>query len=196
LSRTRRAVGALVVVALLLLAAGLSTRAALRGSLPLLDGEARVARRRGSIERDALASRRWATAGRGPGHGLLHAQDRFFQMDLMRRKAAGEGGLVGPPRRSWTGASASTVSGVARRALEAATPRGALLGLPSGVNSGAPAAPACAPSTSCFRPPRALKAEDAILVVLAMFVELQDEEGRLVHLASCGTRFRPHSSAS
>lgn len=69
----------------------------LRGSLPQLDGRASLAeggpRAEVTIERDADGI---ATV-RGTDHhdvayglGYAHAQDRFFQMDLARRLAAGE----------------------------------------------------------------------------------------------------------
>ena len=87
----RLAASAAVFAVALLIAAWL----ALRGSLPDLDGETMV---RGienpvSIERDAdgipaiIASNRRDLAF---ATGYVHGQDRFFQMDLIRRQAAGE----------------------------------------------------------------------------------------------------------
>ena len=84
--------GAVIALAVLLLLSGWLF---LRASLPQLDGTRRVAAlaRPVSIARDALgvplvsgANRldvAWAT-------GFLHGQERFFQMDLLRRVAAGE----------------------------------------------------------------------------------------------------------
>src|SRR5580698_3359326 len=81
--------------ALLVLAALLGAYLCLRGSLPRLDGELRGAGLAAPVTvtrdargvptitaptRDDLA---WAT-------GFVHAQDRFFEMDLSRRLAAGE----------------------------------------------------------------------------------------------------------
>src|SRR5262245_6050883 len=91
------------LTAALLGGAALYLRHVLTGSLPLLDGEARVAGLAAPVrvERDGLgiptihaASLPDALAGLG----FVHAQDRFFQMDLARRLAAGElAELFGPP---------------------------------------------------------------------------------------------------
>ena len=59
------------------------------------------------IERDALGVpvvRGGSRLDVARATGFLHAQDRFFQMDLLRRSAAGElAALVGAARRSrWT----------------------------------------------------------------------------------------------
>ncbi len=68
---------------------------ALRGSLPQLDGslQTQAVRSETSIERDALGSVTINAANRGDvtwALGYVHAQERFFEMDLMRRSAAGE----------------------------------------------------------------------------------------------------------
>jgi len=88
----RRILLALLLIVLSLAATGYLT---LRSSLPRVDGEQSVAAlsAKVTIERDTLgvptiraANRRdlaWAT-------GFAHGQDRFFQMDLSRRLAAGE----------------------------------------------------------------------------------------------------------
>ena len=67
----------------------------LRGSLPALEGEQSVAglQARVSVSRDALGV---VTIDAGSeadamrALGLVHAQERYFEMDLMRRAAAGE----------------------------------------------------------------------------------------------------------
>ena len=64
-------------------------------SVPLLRGEIRVSGLEApvSIERDNLGVPTIRGSNRldvARGLGLLHAQERFFQMDLMRRQAAGE----------------------------------------------------------------------------------------------------------
>ena len=72
----------------------------LTASLPVLDGQVRLQGLGGrvTVERDALGI---PTIGRSredvaAATGFLHAQDRFFQMDLARRRAAGElSALVG-----------------------------------------------------------------------------------------------------
>ena len=81
---------ALVLLALVLVAVWLL----LRGSLAPLDGERRTAVVAPvTIERDALGTATLtATSRRDLAYGLgyLHAQERYFQMDLLRRAAAGE----------------------------------------------------------------------------------------------------------
>ncbi|HQW09720.1 MAG TPA: penicillin acylase family protein [Steroidobacteraceae bacterium] len=67
----------------------------LRASLPQLDGEydAGSAQAPVTLERDALGTPTVTGADRAAlayGLGFAHAQDRFFQMDLARRLAAGE----------------------------------------------------------------------------------------------------------
>src|SRR5688572_12578402 len=101
----RRLVRVLVLaLAALMLAAGggaVWARAQLRGSLPQLEGERQL---RGlsapvQITRDDLGIPTIRGATRvdvARATGFLHAQDRFFQMDLARRRAAGElAALVG-----------------------------------------------------------------------------------------------------
>jgi penicillin amidase len=115
--------------------------------------------------------------------GFLHAQERFFQMDLLRRKAAGElAELLGPAllkvdRR----ARVHRFRSVAEGALAAATPEGRALldAYAAGVNAGLLALRVRSFEYLLLRAtPRPWKAEDAILVQLAMFIELQDEEGQ------------------
>ena len=93
---TTRWVGRLVLglVALLLLLALLAW-AAVRASLPQLDGSITLTGVSAplSISRDALGSA--VLQGSNPldlarGLGFVHAQERFFEMDLTRRSAAGE----------------------------------------------------------------------------------------------------------
>lgn len=67
----------------------------LRGSLPALDGNLSVADLSApvSIERDHLGTvtlRGKSRLDLDRAIGFVHAQDRFFQMDLLRRRAAGE----------------------------------------------------------------------------------------------------------
>ena len=82
----------LVVVALLVAGAAWL---ALRGSLPQYSGTAHLSGLTApvTIERDALGS----VTVRAESHrdlvralGYVHAQERFFEMDLLRRHAAGE----------------------------------------------------------------------------------------------------------
>src|SRR3954471_7638065 len=67
----------------------------MRASLPRLDGETSVhgLEAKVMIERDALGVPTIRASSRQDGAralGYLHAQDRFFQMDLLRRSASGE----------------------------------------------------------------------------------------------------------
>ena len=103
---TRRLVRilALALAALTLAAGGgaVWARAQLRGSLPQLDGERQLPGLSSAVRiaRDDLGipTIRGATReDEARATGFLHAQDRFFQMDLARRRAAGElAALVGP----------------------------------------------------------------------------------------------------
>ena len=66
-----------------------------RGSLAILDGERQLAGLDAQVvvSRDALGIPDIAAGSRldaARALGYLHAQDRFFQMDLQRRGAAGE----------------------------------------------------------------------------------------------------------
>jgi penicillin amidase len=66
----------------------------LRSSLPILDGQLSLSGIRGivSVERDAAGVPTIHASNRNDAAfalGFLHAQERFFQMDLMRRKSAG-----------------------------------------------------------------------------------------------------------
>ena len=68
---------------------------ALRGSLPDLDGDLQLAGLNGEVTifRDANGVVTVSASNRADlaqGTGFAHGQDRFFQMDLLRRKGAGE----------------------------------------------------------------------------------------------------------
>ena len=87
-----------VVLAVLLFIAAVTvawTYRAIARSVPLLDGEVEVEGLASlvSIERDGLGVPTIRASNRldiARALGFLHAQERFFQMDLMRRQAAGE----------------------------------------------------------------------------------------------------------
>ena len=88
-----RALVRIIVVVLLVLVAG--SWWLLRASLPALDGQVTM---RGltapvTVERDEDGVPTLTASSRSDlarATGFVHAQDRFFQMDLLRRKAAGE----------------------------------------------------------------------------------------------------------
>ncbi|MFL6548747.1 MAG: penicillin acylase family protein, partial [Povalibacter sp.] len=91
LSRVWRDVSLSVLAVLVLAVAG--AWLLVQGSLPRLDGEVRGLKVTASIERDDAGTPTIKAASRNDlafATGFAHAQDRFFQMDLMRRAAAGE----------------------------------------------------------------------------------------------------------
>ena len=106
LIRERRvSIAILVCLAILLVGIGLTwlwLRQLLRSSLPKLSGSLEVPGARGEIhiDRDALGVPTIRAAHHDDiafGLGFVHAQDRFFQMDAIRRSAAGElAEIVGP----------------------------------------------------------------------------------------------------
>lgn len=116
------------------------------------------------------------------GLGFVHGQDRFFQMDLLRRAAAGElSALLGrallPADRQLR---PHQFRRVARAVVAALAPRERALldAYVAGVNAGI--------ATLRSRPfeywllrtrPQAWSAEDSILCVHAMFLQLQDAAG-------------------
>ncbi len=93
LLRPLRVVGLALLIVLIV--GGLIGYFALRASLPRLDGNISNARisQPAAIERDAEGTpviRAGTRADLAFATGFAHAQDRYFQMDLMRRAAAGE----------------------------------------------------------------------------------------------------------
>lgn len=158
----------------------------MRASLPTLDGRLDAAGLRGpvSVTRDAngvptvrggdRADVAWAT-------GYVHAQERFFQMDLLRRAGSGElAALLGPAlvpvdrerRLHRFGARA----GPALAAL--AEPDRALLErYAAGVNAGLDALRAPPFEYAVLRAtPRRWRAEDTLQVAWAMYFDLQEEQ--------------------
>ena len=189
LTHRRRVVRGLIAVLGLALLGGLSLWAALRASLAQLDGERALPGLAAPvrIDRDALGVPTVHGQSRldvARATGFLHAQERFFQMDLLRRKAAGElAELVGP------GASkldrrirVHRFRDVARRAVAASTPEGRALleAYAAGVDAGLDALRGRPFEYLVLRgEPSPWTPEDTVLVSLAMFIELQDEEGQL-----------------
>ena len=83
------------VVVVLIIGAGLWIRGAIHGSLPQLEGSVGIPGLTAEVvvERDPLGVPTIRGANREDAAralGFLHAQERFFQMDLLRRKGAGE----------------------------------------------------------------------------------------------------------
>jgi penicillin amidase len=162
-------------------------RAQLRGSLPQLDGERRVPGISGSvtIERDSLGIptvRARSRVDAAAATGFLHAQDRFFQMDLARRRAAGElSALVGPRALAVDREiRLHRFRAVAQRTVGmlGATHRAVLDAYTTGVNAGLDALDS--PPFEYLvlgQTPAPWTPDDTVLVILSMFVTLQDDEG-------------------
>lgn len=160
----------------------------LRGSLAQLDGSAALAGLGApvKVERDAQGVPRLTGASRADlarALGFLHAQDRFFQMDLMRRRAAGELAELFGPAALETDRSAR-LHGFKRTAPQvvAALPadqRALLDAYVAGVNAGLGALRSQPWEYTVLRvEPRAWTADDSILCVYAMWFDLQDSTGR------------------
>ena len=162
-------------------------RAELRGSLPTLTGELRLEglSARVMVTRDTLGIPTVRGATRedvARAIGFLHAQDRFFQMDLARRRAAGElAALVGP--RALLADREIRIHrfrAEAQRALATMDPewRAIVDAYTSGVNSGlSRLREAPFEYTVLRQEPRQWLPEDTVLVVLSMFITLQDPDG-------------------
>jgi penicillin amidase len=175
------------LILVLAIGAGLYVRAQLRASLPQLDGKLRVDGLSApvTIERDHLGIPTVRGASRedvARAIGVLHAQERFFEMDLSRRRAAGElAALVGPravaadrevrPHR---------FRAEAQRAVQTIEPkaRAVLDAYAAGVNSGLSHLRKPPFEYLVLRQdPQPWLAEDSLLVVLSMFITLQDYTG-------------------
>lgn len=178
-----------VVAALLLvvlLGAGLWLDIGLRGSLPQLEGQLRLAGLSApvTVTRDALGTPTIDAASEldmARALGFIHAQERYFEMDLMRRDAAGElsalfGGVTlahDRDRRSYG------IREVARRVVAAQAPEATarMDAYVAGVNAGLAALDAPPfPYLLVRAEPEPWTAEDSWLVALAMFFELHDED--------------------
>ena len=204
--RLRLLASAVSVLVLLALAAGGWFYSRLRASLPALDGTASLAGlgARVTVTRDALGVPTIQAESRtdvARALGYLHAQDRFFQMDLQRRRAAGElaelfGKIALPADR------ATRVHGfraLAQKVLAQGSPADhALLdAYTAGVNAGLAALREKPFEYLVLRAaPHPWRAEDCLLVNYAMWLDLQDESGRYEHtLMTVRDQFGPESLA-
>jgi penicillin amidase len=159
----------------------------LRASLPQLDGriEADSLSAEAAIERDAQGVPTITASSRldlALATGYAHAQDRFFQMDLMRRAAAGElaellgASLVETDKRL-------RIHGfrrVAARVIERESPerRAVLEAYVAGVNAAMDHWSARPWEYLLLRAtPRAWSAEDSVLVAFSMYLNLNDSSG-------------------
>ena len=160
-------------------------RQRLHASLPELEGERRlqglVAPVR--IERDGLGVpvvRGKSRADVARATGFLHAQERFFQMDLTRRRAAGQlSELFGTPTLAADReVRVLRLRAVAERALQALPPdeRALLRAYTEGVGAGLEALAAPPPEYLALRSvPVPWKEEDSLLCALAMYLTLQGD---------------------
>jgi penicillin amidase len=179
----RRAFLVLAVLLVLALGGGFWLRSRVRADLPQVVGERAVPGLAApvTIRRDALGVPLVSGADRldvARATGFLHAQERFFQMDLSRRKAAGElAEILGPPLVQED--RKNRVHGfraLAREALARSRPeeRAIIEAYTQGVNAGLAALAAPPFEYLLLRAdPIPWRAEDTVLVILAMYLELQ-----------------------
>ncbi|HEY8020220.1 MAG TPA: penicillin acylase family protein [Thermoanaerobaculia bacterium] len=138
-----------------------------------------------TVERDALGVPTIRGANRldvARATGFVHAQERFFQMDLLRRRGAGElAELLGPALVEVDRADRlHRFRALAETIVAGATPadRALLDAYTQGVNSGLEALGAPPFEYLLLRSrPRPWQPEDSVLAVTAMFFELQDSQG-------------------
>lgn len=181
----KRAAIALPLLFVLLLGIGYLL---LRGSLAQLDGEASLPGLSADVElqRDALGSVTVTAANRGDAYralGFAHAQERYFEMDLTRRSAAGElSALLGAAPlaldrqrrvhrlRARSAAALASLDSTSRALLSAYT---------QGVNAGLQALQVRPwPYLLLRSAPEPWREEDSLLTVYAMFFDLQDSANR------------------
>ncbi|MEO6690055.1 MAG: penicillin acylase family protein, partial [Dokdonella sp.] len=161
---------------------------ALRGSLPRYEGkiEAPALSAAVTVERDALGTATVHAANRrdlGWALGYVHAQERYFEMDLLRRRAAGE-------LAEMFGAAALPIDRTARMHRMRARMQNAYQALPQiqrnaldayrdGINAGL-AALSVRPFAYLLtrNEPAPWRSEDSLLVVAAMAFTLNDSENK------------------
>jgi penicillin G amidase len=176
-------IGAAALIALILSTAW----ACLRSSLPTIDGTSSLPGLGANIliQRDAAGVPTITAQNRTDlalGLGYVHAQDRFFEMDLMRRAAAGElSALLGPALvKADRDLRLHEFRRVARAALLQLDPaqRKLLDAYVAGVNAGLDSLRSRPFEYWILRSrPRPWTAEDTVLCVHAMYLQLQDADG-------------------
>ena len=179
------ALGALLTIVIAAGAAWFTFRA----SLPQLSGTATLASRAltasASIERDGDGTPTIKATSRADlsfATGFAHAQDRFFQMDLMRRAAAGElAELLGPSLvEADQGFRLHDFRYVAAEVIAAADPseRALIDAYVAGVNAGLAALGSRPWEYHLLRTrPRPWTAADSVLVAFSMYLNLNDSTG-------------------
>ena len=179
---------ALVLLAALIVVVG-AGYLTLRASLPRLDGELKIAGLSAAvaIERDVAGVPTLHGANQADvtrALGFLHAQERYFQMDLLRRVSAGElselvgAGALDVDKKHRVHRFRSVARAVVGRLT--AEQRGLLDAYAEGVNAGLTALGA--------RPfeywllgvkPAPWQPEDSLLVAYTMYLDLQDTDGHM-----------------
>ena len=186
--RLRLLASALSVLAVVALAAAGWFYTRLRASLPQLDGAATAQGLAAPVQiaRDALGVptlRGQSRADVARALGWLHAQDRFFQMDLLRRSSAGElaeifGKLALPRDRANRRFGFRALAQKVVANLPAGE-RAVLDAYTAGVNAGLGGLGARPFEYYVLREsPQPWRPEDSILVGYTMTLDLQDENGR------------------
>jgi penicillin amidase len=184
MSRARRWLSRFAISLLGLVLVALATLwIGLRQSLPQLDGERALAGlgAAASVERDALGVVTITAATRDDAYralGFVHAQERFFEIDLMRRVAAGE--LAALMGRATVAVDRKTrvhrFRARARDVVAQASPeeRAALEAYVAGANAGLAALGGRPFAYHLLRQePKPLAPEDPVLVVYSMYLDLQ-----------------------
>jgi len=175
-----------VVVALIALLA-LGVYLFLRGSLAQLDGQARIGVSAPvTVTRDATGYVTVTAANRldvARALGFVHAQERFFQMDLLRRNAAGElSALVGAKAVPLdTRLRLNRFRWRAEQALKALPQdqQQLLEAYAAGVNAGLAGLSARPFEYGLLRQqPAPWRPADSMLAVLSMYLDLQGAQGR------------------
>lgn len=179
----------LTILIVLLITTGVAAAGylVLRGSLPQLDGRVNLPELHGTVtvDRDALGTPTLRADTREDlafATGFVHAQDRFFQMDLQRRAAAGElaellgTNLVATDKRL----RPHGFRRVAEQVLQRSRREDRLLldAYAAGVNAGLHALKSRPWEYWALRSePRAWSAVDSVLVAFALYLDLNDSTG-------------------
>ncbi len=188
MSRWLKTAGVLliIVVAIAGLLVGWTYRTIAR-SVPVLDGDVEIAGLASpvTIERDALGVPTIRGSNRldvAQALGFLHAQERFFQMDLLRRQAAGElselfgAGALPADRTSRLHQFRRRARRVVEKMSEAE--QAVVEAYTAGVNSGLKTLEEKPFEYVLLRlEPAPWRAEDSVLVLYAMYFVLNDSRG-------------------
>jgi penicillin G amidase len=204
--RLRLLASAVSVIAVLAIVAFAWAIWRVRASLPRLDGTARITGLAASVTIDRDASgvptiRGGTRIDVSRALGWLHGQDRFFQIDVLRRVAAGELAEVFG-KRAIPRDRATRMHGFRKLAQTVvsqlnAEQRAMVEAYAGGVNAGLAALGERPFEYLILRDePRPWLPEDSILVIYAMTIDLQDEAGEYERtLMTIRDRFGPDGLA-